>query len=206
MLERLRVHADRPQQRLIQRAAESVRQGRPVVVPTEATYAIMCLSEAADAQAQVRRLRQLDDTHLWTLVCADLSQASRYVHLDNHNFRLLKRYLPGPYTFILPALRSLPRRIFGKRRDIGIRVPEHTVCHLLIEAVGAPLLSTTLHFPDEAYPESDPDRFVERLKSLDMVVIDAGWGGVEPTTVVDLCGGEVKCLREGLGAWREGGG
>jgi len=163
----------------------------------------MCLPESVDAQARVSKLRQLDEAHLWTLVCSDLSQASHYAHMDNHAFRMLKRYLPGPYTFILPARQSLPRRIFGKRRDIGIRVPEHAVCHMLLEEVGKPLLSTTLHFPGEAYPENDPDHFVERLKSFDMVVVDAGWGGVETTTIIDLCSGEALLLREGLGEWEE---
>jgi len=206
MFERFRVHPERPQQRLIRRAAELIKQGLPVVAPTEATYALMCLPEALEAQVLVRKLRQLDERHLWTLVCADLSQAAHYVNMSNQDFRILKRHLPGPYTFILPALRSLPRRIFGKRRDVGIRVPEHGVCHLLLEAVGAPLLSTTLHFPGEAYPESDPDHFVERLKAFELAVIDAGWGGVVPTTVVDLCGGETQLLRAGLGEWLESGG
>jgi len=121
--------------------------------------------------------------------------------MDNQAHRILKRCLPGPYTFILPANASLPRRIFGKRRDVGIRIPEHPVCQLLLEEYGAVLLCTTLEFPDESNPSMDPEVFVPRLKHLSCAVLDAGWGGIEPTTVVDLCSHEPELLRSGAGDW-----
>ncbi len=201
MFERLRVHAERPQIRQIQRVASLLAQGLPAVVPTESTYTLICLPESAEAQSAIRRLRQLDETHLWSLVCADLSQAARYVRMDNKAHRILHRLLPGPYTFILPALSALPKRVFGKRRDVGIRIPEHTVFHMLLEAVGQPLLSTTLQFPGEEYPATDPEEFINQLKGQSIVVIDAGWCGMVTTTVVDLCGDEPELLREGLGEW-----
>ena len=201
MFERLRVQPERPQMRQIRRAAELLSLGLPAVVPTESTYALMCLPEAAEAQNDIYRLRQLDHTHLWSLVCEGLSQAAQYVRIDNPAHRILRRLLPGPYTFILPALSTLPRRVFGKRRDIGIRVPEHRVCGMLLSELGQPLLSTTLQFPGEDFPATDPDQFVGRLRGMSCVVLDSGWCGLVPTTVVDLCGDAPGLVRSGLGPW-----
>jgi len=201
VFERLRLHPERPQQRQIRRAAELLRQGLFAVVPTETSYALMCLADATDAQTAIRRLRRLDERHLWSLVCTDLSQAAQYVRMDNHAHRILKRCLPGPYTFILPASAMLPKRMFGKRRDIGIRIPDHAACRMLLHELGRPLLATSMQFSDADYPATDPDEISNRLRSLNAVVIDAGWGGATPTTVVDLCGGEALLLREGAGDW-----
>ena len=161
----------------------------------------MCLPGVADAQAAICRLRQLGQAHLWSLVCDSLSQAAQYVRMDNQAHRILRRLLPGPYTFILPALSALPRRIFGKRRDIGIRIPEHPVCAMLLAELGQPLLSTTLHLPGEEYPATDPEQFLGRLRGQSFVVLDAGWCGLVPTTVVDLCGDGPELVRMGLGPW-----
>jgi len=201
MFERLRLHPDRPQARLIRHAAAYMREGMAAVVPTETTYALMAAPDAAGALAGIRRLRRLDDRHWWSLVCVNLSQAARYVCMDNEAHRMLRRCLPGPYTFVLPANSQLPRRVFGKRRDVGIRMPAHAVCRALLEEMDAPLLATTLIFPGEDAACVDPDEFVPRLKGLDMLVLDAGWGGVAPTTVIDLCGDGPGLMREGMGDW-----
>ncbi len=192
---------ERPQSRQIRRAVALLAQGLPAVVPTESTYALMCLPGAADAQAAIYRLRQLDHAHLWSLVCESLSQAAQHVRMDNQAYRILRRLLPGPYTFILPALSTLPRRVFGKRRDIGIRIPEHPVCAMLLAELGRPLLSTTLQFPGEEFPATDPEQFITRFHGQSFVVLDAGWCGLVPTTVVDLCGDEPELVRMGLGSW-----
>ncbi|MDQ7011480.1 MAG: L-threonylcarbamoyladenylate synthase [Mariprofundaceae bacterium] len=197
----MRLHPERPQQRQIRRVAELLRRGMFAAVPTETSYALMFLADAMDAQAAIRRLRRLDERHLWSLVCIDLSQAARYVRMDNHAHRILKRCLPGPYTFILPASSMLPKRMFGKRRDIGIRIPDHAVCRMLLHELGQPLLATSMQFPDADCPATDPDEISNRLRSLNCVMIDAGWGGVTPTTVVDLCGGEALLRRDGAGGW-----
>jgi len=201
MFERLRLHPDRPQARPIRHAAERLRQGAAVTMPTDATYVLAALPEAVDAQAEIRRLRRLDERHWWSLICRDLSQAAHYVRMDNLAHRLLRRCLPGPYTFILPASSRLPRRVFGKRRDVGIRMPAHAVCMALLEELEAPLLATTLRFPDEEDAAVDPDAFATRLKGLNLTLLDAGWGGMIPTTVVDLCSGEPELARPGLGEW-----
>ena len=197
----LRLHPERPQIRQICQAAEMLRQGAFAVVPTETTYALMMLPTANEAQAAVRHLRALDNQHLWSLVVSDLSQAAQYVRMDNQAHRIVKRCLPGAYTFVLPARGSLPKRVFGKRRDVGIRMPEHTVCSMLLEELGTPLLATSMQFPDEDTVAMDPDAMHARLKHLHAVLMDVGWGGMVPTTVVDLCDDSAKILRLGLGAW-----
>ncbi|MDX8392749.1 MAG: L-threonylcarbamoyladenylate synthase [Mariprofundaceae bacterium] len=201
MFERLRLHPDRPQARLIRHAAECMRKGVAAVVPTETTYALMALPDAHDAVGEISRLRCLDAHHWWSLMCSDLSQASGYVRMDNEAHRILKRCLPGPYTFILPAKSQLSKRVFGKRKDVGIRMSQHAVCRALLEELNAPLLATTLVFPDESDAAVDPDVFIPRLKASNMLVLDAGWGGIEPTTVVDLCADAPLVIREGAGDW-----
>lgn len=201
LFEHLRLHPERPQIRQIRRAAELLQKGMFVVVPTDTTYVLLCLPGSVKAVAEITKLRQLDNTHMWSLVCSDLSQAATCVRMDNHAHRVLKRCLPGPYTFILPASSSLPRRIFGKRRDVGIRIPDHPVCQMLLEEVGDVLLATTLLLPGQSDPEFDPDEFVPRLKHLSCAVLDAGWGGMVPTTVVDLCDSEPELYRQGAGDW-----
>lgn len=199
--EHLRMHPERPQIRQIRFAAEMLRKGAFAVVPTETTYTLMMLPESNQAQEAVRQLRRLDKKHLWSLMCQDLSQAAQYVKLDNQAHRLLKRCLPGAFTFILPANTKLPKRVFGNRKDIGIRMSSHVVCRSLLNELDAPLLTTTLQFPDEELVAHDPDEIRNRCKHLNVVLLDVGWGGVTPTTVVDLCDVEPKVIRSGLGEW-----
>jgi len=201
MFERLRLHPERPQARLIRHAAEHIRHGLAVVVPTETTYALMALPSAFTALSDIRRLRQLDKQHWWSLVCVDLSQAAHYVRMDNDAHRILKRCLPGPYTFILPANSKFPKRVFGKRHDVGIRMPQHAVCRTLLRELNEPLLAATLIFPDETDAAVDPDEFIPRLKGSNMLALDAGWGGIVPTTVIDLCGDDPELMRAGMGEW-----
>jgi len=199
--EHLRLHPERPQIRQIKRAVSMLQQGLFVIVPTDTTYVIMCKPESLGAINDIRKLRQLDSGHLWSVACVDLSQAATCVCIDNKAHRVLKRCFPGAYTFILPASSSLPRRIFGKRRDVGIRMPDHPVCRMLLEEYGEILLCTTLELPGEIHAAFDPDEFVAQVKHLSCGVLDAGWGGMEPTTVVDLCDDDPVVLREGAGVW-----
>jgi len=201
VFERLRLHPERPQVRLIQHAADAICKGVGAVVPTDTTYALMALPTSHEALSAFTAMRRLNEHHLWSLICSDLSQASAHVRVDNEAHRILRRCLPGPYTFILPANSQLPKRVFGKRRDMGIRIPQHEVCRLLLQAIGEPLIATTLRFPEEPDAAIDPDEFIDRLKGLNLLVLDAGWGGLEPTTVVDLCGDAPELIRQGAGEW-----
>lgn len=199
--ERLRVDSERPQIRQIKRAAELLRDGLFAVVPTETTYAIVAQPEALKAQDAIRQLRRLDEKHLWSLMCADLSQASKYVLMNNEAHRIVRRCMPGPFTFILPANSQLPKRVFGKRRDLGIRMPDSPLCRMLLEELGEPLVATSMQFADEDEMAVDTDLIHARIKHLNCLLLDGGWGGMIPTTVVDLCGEEPQLLREGLGQW-----
>ena len=200
--EHMRLHPERPQIRQVRHAAKLLKDGLFAVVPTDTTYSIMVLPSALKAQESIRKLRALDDSHLWALVCSDLSQAAKFVSIDNPSHRLLKHYLPGPYTFILPANSQLPKRIFGKRKDVGIRMPDHPVCHMLLEELGEPLLATSMQFANDDDIATDPDSIAQVIKHLNAVVLDAGWGNMTPTTVIDLCNETPEVIRYGLGDWQ----
>lgn len=194
------VHPTHPQQRLLKQAAEIVSRGGLVVYPTDTTYALGCHIGDKNALDRVRQLRRLDKHHDLTLVCRDLSELGTYARVDNVAYRILKRLTPGPFTFLLPATREVPRRlVHPKKKTIGLRVPDNPIALGLLEALGEPMMTTTMRLPDEELPLLDPEEFRERLEHAVDLVIDGGVGGMDPTTVVDLtvAGGEV--LRTGAG-------
>ena len=202
MIQRFHVHPEHPPLRQIARAVEVLNKGGLIVYPTEATYALGCKMDAQDALTRLRLIRQLDKEHRMTLICRDLSELASYAQVDNPSFRLLKKYTPGPYTFILPGSAQLPRRLSDpKRKTIGLRIPDHNVVHALLSELGAPLLSSTLQLPGDELPLSDPDEIEDRLAKQVDILLDAGACGLEPTTVVDLTGDAPRVLRQGLGAF-----
>jgi tRNA threonylcarbamoyl adenosine modification protein (Sua5/YciO/YrdC/YwlC family) len=180
--------------------AERLREGAVIAYPTDSCYALGCRIADKDAADRLRRIRDFDRHHQFTLVCRDLSEIATYARVDNQQFRLLKTLTPGPYTFILQATRELPRRIAHERRKtIGIRVPEHVVACALLEAHGEPLISCTLQFPGDKAPVSDPAEAYWRLAREVDVVLDGGNCGTTPTTVIDLSGAAPQVLRLGKG-------
>ena len=194
------IHPNNPQVRLIRQAADIVRQGGVIAYPTDSAYALGCQLGNKAALERIRRLRQLDDKHNFTLVCRDLSELGGYAKVDNTTFRLLKAATPGPYTFILNATSEVPRLLLHpKRRTIGLRVPDHQITLDLLEALGEPLLSVTLILPDDPLPLTDPEQIRDRLGKLVDLIIDGGACTVEPTTVISLLDGEAELLREGRG-------
>ncbi|GGE45908.1 threonylcarbamoyl-AMP synthase [Halopseudomonas oceani] len=194
------IHPHNPQVRLIRQAADIIRQGGVVAYPTDSAYALGCQLGNKAALERIRRLRQLDDKHNFTLVCRDLSELGVYAKVDNTTFRLLKATTPGPYTFILNATSEVPRLLLHpKRRTIGLRVPDHQITLDLLEALGEPLLSVTLILPDDPLPLTDPEQIRDRLGKLVDLIIDGGACTVEPTTVISLLDGEAELLREGRG-------
>ncbi len=194
------IHPDNPQPRLIDKAVEIIRQGGVMVYPTDSGYALGCLLGDKAAQERIRRIRQVDDKHNFTLVCRDLSELATYAKVGNSAYRLIKNLTPGPYTFILVATREVPRRLQNpKRKTIGLRVPDNRIAQALLETLGEPLMSSTLILPGDDMPLTDPYDIRDTLEhSLDLV-IDGGYCGFEPTTVVDLTGDAPVVLREGLG-------
>ncbi|WP_022961918.1 L-threonylcarbamoyladenylate synthase [Halopseudomonas pelagia] len=194
------IHPDNPQARLIRQAVEIIRQGGVIAYPTDSAYALGCHLGDKDALERIRRLRQLDDKHNFTLVCRDLSELGVYAKVDNPTFRLLKANTPGPYTFILHATTEVPRRLLHpKRRTIGLRIPQHAITLALLEALGEPLMSVTLMMPEDKLPITDPEMIRDRIgKQLDLI-IDGGACNIEPTTVVSLLDDQPEVQRLGLG-------
>jgi tRNA threonylcarbamoyl adenosine modification protein (Sua5/YciO/YrdC/YwlC family) len=194
------VHPVNPQVRLIRRAAQIVREGGVIAYPTDSCYALGCHIGDKDALERVRRIRQADRHHHFTLVCRDLSEIGRYARIDTWQFRLLKASTPGAYTFLLPATKETPRRLqHEKRRTIGIRVPDHPVPLALLEELGEPLMSSTLMLPGDELPLTDGHEIRARLEHQIDAVLDGGHCGLEPTTVVDLAVTPPRVLRRGKG-------
>ncbi len=200
MTEYLELHPKDPQLRLIRKAAEIVRTGGVIAYPTDSCYALGCHIGDKDALERIRRIRDADKHHHFTLVCRDLAEIGRYAQVDTPQFRLLKSATPGPFTFILPASRETPKRLqHPKRRTIGIRIPEHPVPHMLLAELGEPLLSSTLLLPGDDEPLTDGEQIRDRLDNLLDAIVDGGHCGVEPTTVVDLTVNPPAILRQGKG-------
>ncbi|MEX8503104.1 MAG: L-threonylcarbamoyladenylate synthase [Leptothrix ochracea] len=200
MAQYFEVHPDNPQARLLKQAAQIIDKGGIAAIPTDSSYALVCRLDDKNAADQLRRIRQIDDKHHLTLLCRDLAELANYAKVDNHQYRMLKRATPGPYTFILEATKEVPRRLsHPSRRTVGLRVPEHGVAQALLEILGQPLIGTTLIAPGESEPMNDPQEIRERFEHQIQAVVDAGACPMEPTTVVDLSGPEPEVLRIGRG-------
>lgn len=200
MVETLHIHPDNPQARLLSKVADIVRNGGLVAYPTDSAYALGCHLGDKEAVDRIRRIRELDKHHNFTLVCRDLSELGNYAKVDNQVFRLLKAHTPGPYTFILNATSEVPRRLMHpKRKTIGLRVPDNAITQGLLAELGEPLMSVTLILPGDEYPLSDPDDIRDRLGARIDALVDGGCGSLEPTTVIDLSGDEPQLLRRGMG-------
>ena len=200
MAQYLHVHPDNPQARLLKQAVALLEKGGIVAVPTDSSYALVCHVDDKAAADNLRRIRGVDDRHHLTLLCRDLSELANYARVDNRQFRLLKSATPGPYTFILEASKEVPRRLsHPSRKTIGLRVPDHKVLQDLLALHNGPLLATTLIPPGDTTPLNDAQDIRERFEHQLAAVIDAGACALEPTTVVDLTGGEPELVRQGRG-------
>jgi tRNA threonylcarbamoyl adenosine modification protein (Sua5/YciO/YrdC/YwlC family) len=200
MADWFQIHPMNPQQRLLAQVAVRVRQGAVIAYPTDSCYALGCHLDDREAADRLRRIRDFDRHHQFTLVCRDLSEIATYAKVDNRQFRLIKSLTPGPYTFVLLATKELPRRIaHEKRKTVGIRVPSHVTAQALLETLGEPLISCTLQFPGEDLPVGEPEDWRERLDRAVDIVVDGGPCGIDPTTVLDLSGEGVEVLRRGKG-------
>jgi len=194
------IHIDNPQHRLIKQAAELVRKGGVIVYPTDSGYALGCHLGDKDAVTRIRTIRNVDDKHLMTLVCRDLSEIAHYARVDNVQFRLLKSNTPGSYTFILDATKEVPKRLqHPKRNTVGLRIPDHSVALALLQELDEPLLSTSLILPGEETAMYDAEEIRELLAHQVDLVIDGGPVGLEPTTVIDLTGAVPQLIRRGKG-------
>lgn len=193
------IHPDNPQERLLKQAAEILKNGGVIVYPTDSCYALGCALGNKEGMERILTIRKIDQKHHLTLMCADLSELGTYAKVDNSQYRQLKAATPGSYTFILQATKEVPNRtLHPKRKTIGLRVPDNKIALMLIEAMGEPILSCTLMLPEDDEPLTDPYEIRDRLEHAVDLVIDGGWCGIEPTTVVDMTDG-TELIRQGKG-------
>lgn len=196
----IEIHATHPQPRRVASVVQAIHSGGLIAYPTDSSYALGCHIGDKRAMDRIRRIRRTDKAHNFTLVCSDLSEISVYARLDNWAYRMLKSMTPGPYTFILPATREVPKRLqHPKRRTIGLRVPDHPLVHAMLETLGEPIMSSTLTLPGDVDPLTDPQEIEERIGHEIDVIVDAGAAGIEPTTVIDMSHGTADVLRAGRG-------
>lgn len=194
------IHPENPQLRLIHRAVDIVRQGGVIVFPTDSSYAIACHIGDKQALDKIRRIRQLDDKHNFTLVCKDLAQVSNFTKIGNDAYRMIKTLTPGPFTFILDATREVPRRLqHPRKKTIGVRIPKHPVAQLLVKELEEPLFSTSLLLPELDEGLSDPHDIRERLEHQLDLVIDSGIIEFALTTIIEFTGKGPEIIRQGIG-------
>jgi tRNA threonylcarbamoyl adenosine modification protein (Sua5/YciO/YrdC/YwlC family) len=195
------LHPDNPQARLVDQVVAAIRDDDALIAyPTDSGYALGCRPGNRDGRDRILRIRHLDERHHFTLVCRDFAQLGHYVHVNNASFRAIKAATPGPYTFILPATPEVPRRLMHpKKRTVGVRIPDHTVVRALLEALGEPLLSSTLILPGETEARTNGWEIKEELDHVLDIVIEAGETPAEPTTVVDWSEDVPEIIRVGSG-------
>lgn len=200
MGERIKVHPVDPQPRLVRHAAAILREGGLIVYPTDSCYAFGCQLGSREPVERIERIRRTGKQHNFTLVCRDLAEIATYARVEDWAYRLLRAHTPGPYTFILPATREVPRRLQNpKKRTIGIRVPDHAVPRAILEELGQPIMSSTLLLPDDPVPLNDAEEIDARLGDQVELIIDGDSCGIEPTSVIDLTGSFPRVLRQGRG-------
>jgi len=194
------IHPADPQPRRIAEIVATIRNGGLIAYPTDSSYALGCHIGDKWAMDRIRRIRQTDKHHNFTLVCSDLSEISLYARVDNWAYRLIRSLTPGPYTIILQATREVPKRLQNPRRKtIGIRVPNHAIVQAMLGALGEPIMSSTLTLPGDDTPLTDVDEIEARIGHQIDLIVDGGATGIEPTSVIDISEGSINVLREGRG-------
>jgi tRNA threonylcarbamoyl adenosine modification protein (Sua5/YciO/YrdC/YwlC family) len=196
----LDIHPDNPQRRLLQQVVDALNDDALIAYPTDSGYALGSRIGNRDGRDRILRIRGLDERHHFTLVCKDFSQLGHLVRVDNSAFRAIRAATPGPYTFILPALPEVPKRLLHpKKRTVGVRIPDHPLVHALVDLLGEPLLSSTLILPGEEEPRTMGWEIKEELDHVVDIVVEAGETPAEPTTVVDWSDGAPEVVRVGAG-------
>ena len=193
---RIVIHPTHPQSRNIDKVADIIRNGGVVIYPTDTVYGLGCDAHQKKPIERIYQMKQMKREHPVSVVCYDLRNIAKYAYVDDYAYRIMRRLVPGPYTFVLRATRDAPRAVLRKQKTVGIRVPDHPVALALVEALGSPLISTSASVDGQQH--NDPDELALRFKQADAVV-DSGWGGLEPSTVIDLTGDTAVVLRAGAG-------
>ena len=199
----LRIHPQNPQQRLLNQVADCLKSGGVIIYPTDTIYGLGCDIYHPKAIERICQIKNIDPQKAQlSFICRDLSHLSDYTKsIDTPLYRVLKNYLPGPYTFILPASKEVPKLLKSKKDTVGIRVPDNVICSSILETLGNPILSASLpgHMVEEY---TDPEIIYEKFGKLVDYVIDGGVGGIVPSTVIDCTTDEWTVIRQGLGEWR----
>jgi len=194
------IHPQNPQARLINQAAEILNDGGILVYPTDSVYGIGCKIGDKRALERIRKIRNLDKDHNFTLLCRNISEVAVYAKLNNSNFRTLKTFTPGPFTFVLAASSELPRRLLHpKRKTVGVRIPDNLVIQALMNALSGPVINMTFTLPDDEFGLSDAYEIKQRVGAQVDAIIDGGYCGILPSTVVDLTDDIPTLVRQGLG-------
>jgi tRNA threonylcarbamoyl adenosine modification protein (Sua5/YciO/YrdC/YwlC family) len=193
---RIEIHPTHPQARRVQQAVEVLRRGGVIVYPTGTVYGLGCDIHQKKAIERIYQIRRLKKDHPLSFMCPDLSKIARYAHVDDFAYRIMKRLVPGPYTFVLTATREVPKLLVRKQKTVGIRVPDDQIALALLNELGSPIVSTSATLDGDVL--NDPDELHARFAHADAFV-DGGWGGIEPSTIIDLSGGEAIVLRKGAG-------
>jgi tRNA threonylcarbamoyl adenosine modification protein (Sua5/YciO/YrdC/YwlC family) len=193
----LAINPQHPEPRKIRQAVDALEAGEVIGYPTDTCYGLGCDLFNKKAIDRLYQIKRMDHSHLMTFVCPDLASVARYAIVEDRNYRILRKYLPGPYCFILEATREVPKRIQSKRRTVGVRIPDHPVVIALVHELGGPVISTTACQQGEE-PMVDPDEIDDMFHGLG-VVLDAGGGGRQHTTVIDLTHAVPSVVREGAG-------
>jgi tRNA threonylcarbamoyl adenosine modification protein (Sua5/YciO/YrdC/YwlC family) len=202
MAELIRIYEENPNPKAVAKVVQVLRKGGLVIYPTDTVYGLGCDITNSKALEKIARIKGIKlDKANWSFICADLSNLSDYVRqIDSRTFKILKRALPGPYTFVLPGSSNLPKD-FKKKKTVGIRVPDNLIAQTLVQELGNPIVSTSIYDEDELLEyTTDPELIYEKWNNLVDVVIDGGYGGNVASTVIDLSGNEPEILREGKGS------
>lgn len=196
----LDIHPDNPQPRMLQQIVDALHDDALIAYPTDSGYALGAQLGNRDGRDRILKIRDLDDKHHFTLMCADFAQLGQFVHVDNASFRSIKACTPGPYTFILPATREVPKRLMhAKKKTVGVRIPEHPLVQAILAELGEPMLTSTLILPGEVEPRTMGWEIKEELDHVVDIVVEAGDCPATPTTVVDLSEKVPEVLRVGAG-------
>ena len=201
----LQIHPDNPQPRNIKTVVDCLRNGGVIIYPTDTIYGIGCDITNTDAIARVARIKKIDVKKAnFSFICCDLSHLSDYAKsVDTPVFRLLKSLLPGPYTFILPASKQVPKMLKTRKDTVGIRIPQNNICHEIVKELGNPLMSASLPMDADVEYFTDPEVMYELFGNVVDIVIDAGFGGIVPSTIIDATSGQPIVTRVGAGPWNE---
>ena len=197
-MKRLQIHPDNPQARHIKAATEVLRTGGLIVYPTDSVYGLGCDLLNKNAVEKIYQCKGRDKRKLLSFICPDLKEISEYAYVPDSAYRIMRRLLPGPYTFILNATKQVPRILLEKRKTVGIRVPDNAVCQALLAEFGRPIISTSARLTEQSFL-NDPDEIADTFEHIAEIYLDTGVGGLEPSTVIDFTGENPEIVRQGKG-------